>query len=211
METVVQVALDFITLKKALDVGRLAVDGGVDWVEAGTPLIKSEGLQTVKKLRKEFPDKKIVADMKTIDTGGLEVELAGKAGADVVSIFGGAADKTIKESVKAAKKYDLEIVGDLIAFRDLSVRAPEIESLGVDYIGVHTGIDQQETGESPLELVKSVRNSVKIPISSAGGLDSESAPKAVQAGASIIVVGSAITKVENPKKAAEDIVKSVRG
>ena len=58
---------------RALAVAREAVAGGADWVEAGTPLIKAEGLTAVRALKAEFPDKTIVADMKTMDAGRVEV------------------------------------------------------------------------------------------------------------------------------------------
>jgi 3-hexulose-6-phosphate synthase/6-phospho-3-hexuloisomerase len=73
-------ALDFVDLHRALKVAELAVPAGVDWIEAGTPLIKSEGLDAVRELKKRFPGKTIVADMKIMDAGRIEVEAAAKAG-----------------------------------------------------------------------------------------------------------------------------------
>src|SRR3970282_89819 len=77
---VLHVALDFMHLKRALQAAKEAVAGGADWIEAGTPLIKSEGMEAVRALKKAFPDKTIIADLKTMDTGALEVEIAAKAG-----------------------------------------------------------------------------------------------------------------------------------
>ena len=99
----VQVALDFVDLPHALEVAREAVAGGADWIEAGTPLIKAEGLAAVRALKAEFPDKTIVADMKTMDAGRTEVEYAAKAGADVVGVLGAASDSTIRECAEAAR------------------------------------------------------------------------------------------------------------
>ncbi|MGH9390985.1 MAG: orotidine 5'-phosphate decarboxylase / HUMPS family protein, partial [Vicinamibacteria bacterium] len=76
---VLQVALDFMHLKRALQAAREAVEGGADWVEAGTPLVKSEGVECVRALRKLFPERVLVADLKIMDTGALEVEIAAKA------------------------------------------------------------------------------------------------------------------------------------
>ncbi|MEA3137728.1 MAG: 3-hexulose-6-phosphate synthase / 6-phospho-3-hexuloisomerase, partial [Thermoplasmata archaeon] len=97
-----QIALDEVNLDRALGYAREAVAGGVDWIEAGTPLIKACGLDAVRALKKEFPGKTIVADMKTMDTGAFETEIAIKAGADVVGILGAASDGTFREAVKAA-------------------------------------------------------------------------------------------------------------
>ena len=76
MAVILQLALDFVDLHRAVNVAQLAVPAGVDWVEAGTPLIKSEGLDAVRELKRLFPDKVIVADMKIMDAGRTEVEIA---------------------------------------------------------------------------------------------------------------------------------------
>jgi len=56
MKPVLQLALDFVDLKRALKNAQAGIAGGVDWLEAGTPLIKSEGLHAVRELRRLFPD-----------------------------------------------------------------------------------------------------------------------------------------------------------
>src|SRR3989449_404458 len=141
MEPVLQVALDHMHLKRALLAAKEAVDGGADWLEAGTPLVKSEGIEVVRQLKKSFPGKTIVADLKTMDTGavegGLNSETVGdalKAGASIV-IVGGAiikaenvaeATRTIKKAILQRKsiptglykKYTDADVGD--AFRKVS-------------------------------------------------------------------------------------------
>src|SRR3989304_5642011 len=94
VKPVLQLALDFVDLDRALKVAHEAVEGGVDWVEAGTPLIKSEGVDAVRALRREFPDRTIVADMKIMDAGRMEVEAAAKAGANIVDVLGAAPDAT---------------------------------------------------------------------------------------------------------------------
>ncbi|MFH1853763.1 MAG: 3-hexulose-6-phosphate synthase [Candidatus Omnitrophota bacterium] len=209
MKPVLQVALDFVNLKRALKCASEAVAGGVDWLEAGTPLIKSEGLDSVRELRKMFPGKTIVADMKIMDAGRIEVEIAAKAGAGVVCVLGAASDSTIKECVKAAHNYGAKIQADLIAVKDTKKRAVEIEKLGVDYIGIHCAIDDQMQAKDPFRQLREISRAVTLPIAVAGGINSETAPEAVRAGASIIVVGGAINKSDNAKKAASNIKKSI--
>src|SRR5436190_970446 len=102
MEPVLQVALDHMHLKRALLAAAEAVEGGADWLEAGTPLIKSEGMEVVRQLKKTFPGTTIVADLKTMDTGAFEVEIAAKAGADVVTVMGVTDDATILEAEKVS-------------------------------------------------------------------------------------------------------------
>ncbi len=210
MKQVIQVALDFVDLQRALNVAQETVKGGADWLEAGTPLIKSEGLNAVRELKKRFPDKKIIADLKVMDTGRYEVEAASKAGADVVVILGVADNSTIKEAVDAAKNYGCEIMVDLLNVENLEKRAQELEKLNVNYICVHLGIDQQMRGLDPIKELRKISGKVRIPLAAAGGINSENAADAVNAGASIVIVGGAITKAENAKTATEKIRNAIK-
>ena len=207
--TVLQVALDFVDLPRAIMVAREAVAGGVDWVEAGTPLIKSEGLRAVRELKAAFPEHTILADMKTMDAGRTEVEYAAKAGAGVVGVLGAASDSTIKECAEAARNYGCRLIVDMIEVADPVERAKRAEELGADYIGIHTAIDQQMRGEAPFDTLRAVAASVSIPVSAAGGINSETAAAAVQAGAAIVVVGGAIIKATDATAAAAEIRRAV--
>lgn len=193
-EPVLQVALDLLELRRALRIAEEAVAGGADWIEAGTPLIKSEGMDAVRALRERFPDHTIVADMKVADTGSIEVEMAAKAGATVVCVLAGADDSVIAEAVRAAQLYGVRIMADLINVTEPVTRAKEVEEMGVDYINAHVGIDQQMTGKDPLGILPALKKTVTIPIAVAGGLTAETAPQAVQQGADIIIVGGTITR-----------------
>lgn len=186
-----------------------AVPGGIDWIEAGTPLIKSEGMDAIRELKRIFPNKKIIADMKTMDTGDFETEMASKAGADIVSILGASDDSTIKEAIKAAKKYNSEIMVDLINVKNKVDRAAEVEKMGAKYVCIHVGIDQQMKGENPLQDIKDVKEAVNITIATAGGLNSENIPDVISAGADIVIVGGAITKASNLLDATKIIRKSI--
>jgi 3-hexulose-6-phosphate synthase/6-phospho-3-hexuloisomerase len=198
-------ALDFVDLHRALAVAERAVPAGVDWIEAGTPLIKSEGLDAVRELKRRFPGKTIVADMKVMDAGRTEVEAAAKAGATIVDVLGAAADATIEECVQAGKNYGARIVVDLIAVPDPVARARQVEAFGVDYISVHVAIDAQMRGEDPFAILEAVSRAVKIPVGVAGGVNSETAAQAVAHGASYVIVGGAITKAKDPEEATREI------
>ncbi|NLI62325.1 MAG: bifunctional hexulose-6-phosphate synthase/ribonuclease regulator [Methanosarcinaceae archaeon] len=206
----VQVALDVAELNRALEIAKEAVSGGVDWIEAGTPLIKSEGMNAVRELRKLFPNNVILADMKTMDAGAAEVEMAAKSGADIVIILAASDDSVISESLKSARKYGVRIMADLLSVKDPKTRVKELENLGVDLINVHIGIDQQMTGKSPLESLKSISENSNLEIAVAGGLRPETAAQAVKYGADIIIVGSYITNSADVEKSAEEILKHVK-
>jgi len=210
MKVILQVALDLINAHRALQIAKEAVDGGADWLEAGTPLIKSEGMEVVRKLKQSFPEKTIVADMKTMDTGALETEMAAKAGADVVCILGAADNETIKDSLRAARKYGTKVMVDFIGVKDKQSRAKEIEKLGADFLCIHVGIDEQMRGKQPINVLKTLSNEVKIPIAVAGGLNSETVAEVVEAGASIVIVGGAITKAKNVTEATKIIKKAIQ-
>jgi 3-hexulose-6-phosphate synthase/6-phospho-3-hexuloisomerase len=205
MKPVMQLALDFVDLPRAIQVAEEAVAGGVDWLEAGTPLIKSEGLEAIRALRSHWPDRVIVADMKTMDAGRAEVECAAKAGARVVGVLGAASDATIKECIEAARNYGAEIVVDMIQVADVVTRAKEVEAMGADYVGIHLAIDEQMQGKTPWDTLRAVAKAVSIPIAVAGGINSETAPLALEAGASIVVVGGAITKAVDATAATKAV------
>ena len=209
-EVNIQVALDLLNAHRALSIARYAVKGDPGcWLEAGTPLIKSEGMDIIRKLKQTFPRNIIVADMKTMDTGALETEMAAKAGADVVCILGVSDDATILDALKSARKYGTKIMVDLIGVKDKVRRAEQVEKLGVDYLCLHVGIDEQMIGKKPMSVISSVVKSTSIPFAVAGGLNSETVADVVKAGASIIIVGGAITKAKDVTKAAKQIKKAV--
>jgi 3-hexulose-6-phosphate synthase/6-phospho-3-hexuloisomerase len=193
-KAILQVALDLLELKRALQIAKESLEGGADWIEAGTPLIKSEGMQAVRLMRDHFPDSVIVADMKVADTGSLEVEMAAKAGANIVCILADADDSVIAESVRAASLYGIRIMADLINVPDPIPRALILEKMGVDIICAHVGIDQQMVGKNSLDLLADLAALIHIPLAVAGGIDIKSAGLAVKYGADIVIVGGWITR-----------------
>jgi len=205
MKPILQLALDFVDLKRALKSAKAGVSGGVDWLEAGTPLIKSEGLHAVRELRRLFPNATIVADMKIMDAGRTEVETAAKAGANIVDVLGASSDATIRECIQAGKNYGAKIVVDMIAVDDVLSRAKQVEDFGADYVSVHCAIDEQMEGKDPFDVLRQVSEALSIPVAVAGGINSETAAKAVEAGAAIVIVGGAITKAMDPEQAAREI------
>lgn len=209
MKPILQVALDLVHGDRAIPIATAAVKGGVDWIEAGTPLIKSEGMEIVRKLKKAFPTHTIVADMKTIDVGGAEVEIAAKSGADVIVVLGVSSNPTITEAILSARQYGAKVMVDLFNVENKVARAKEVERMGADYICIHVGVDEQMVGGSPLSELKGLAKATRLPIAAAGGINSETAPDVVKAGASIVIVGGAIIKAKDVAAAARKIKKSI--
>lgn len=206
---ILQVALDLLELKRAVEIGKESIEGGADWLEVGTPLIKSEGMNAIRTLRDAFPDVTIVADMKTMDTGAIEVEMAAKSGASVVSILAVADNAVIDEAIKSGRKYGVAIMVDIINAEDPVRRAKELEGLGVDYVCVHVGIDQQMQGMDTLNLLKKVSAELNTPLAVAGGVDAELASEAVSLGADVIIVGGNITRSAKIKESTAKIRESM--
>ncbi|MHC5012162.1 MAG: orotidine 5'-phosphate decarboxylase / HUMPS family protein, partial [Planctomycetota bacterium] len=118
-----QLALDFVDLHRARKAAEEAVRGGVDLLEVGTPLLKAEGLEAVRALRKAFPRLEIVCDAKTMDAGRIELEAAAKAGATWGTVLGVASDATIRECVEAGANYGIRVLVDLLGCEDPAARA----------------------------------------------------------------------------------------
>ena len=200
-----QVALDFINLSRAMKAADEAVSGGADILEVGTPLIKSDGLEAVRRLRSRYPGIEIVADMKTMDAGRTETEIASKAGANWIFVMAAASDTTIAECVEAGRNYGIKVGVDLLGAEDPVQRAREVAALGVDLVNIHTPIDDQMVGLDPFETLRSIREAVDVPISAAGGINSENVVKAIASGADVVVVGGAIIKAADAEGATREI------
>ena len=199
MKPIVQVSLDLTNIKEALEMAHTAVEAGVDWIEAGTPLILAEGLHGVLTLRKEFPNYPIVADLKTMDGGYLEAEMMAKAGATHVVVMGRAHPETIKVVVQAGKDYGVKVMGDNLGCPDMVQGARELEELGCDMVIHHIGYDERRgiaaaggKWPSPLDQLKEVVDAVSVPVQAVGGLSLEQAIACPSYGAPLVVIGAPI-------------------
>jgi 3-hexulose-6-phosphate synthase/6-phospho-3-hexuloisomerase len=196
-----QVALDLLNLEDAIEIAEKAAKAGAHILEAGTPLIKSEGIKAVRELKNRFPDKLIFADMKIMDTGYLETEMASKAGADIVQVLGSAPDDTIKEAIKAGKDHGVKICCDLIGVEDPIRRAMDLEAMGIDYINLHIGIDQQKKSDYPYPTLKELCEKIRIPIIVAGGINDINVNSIKCFRVDTVIVGGFITKSKDPAEA----------
>jgi len=203
---VLQVALDFVDVERAIRCAREAAEGGAGRLEAGTPLIKSEGLDCVRRLHEEFPTTEVVADMKTMDAGRTEMEAAAKAGASMAMVLGVASESTIRECVEAGKNYGIAVAVDLVGTADPVERAREAAAWGASEVHVHLPIDEQMKGKSLFGLLAEVRAAVDVPVAAVGGLHTGNVLEAARAGADVLVIGGAITKAEDACAATRGIL-----
>jgi len=213
---VLQVALDTDDLHRALSLAaKLSFETKCEnlWIEAGTPLIKAWGIHSVS-LLKNITGCIVVADTKTMDTGGFEAEIMLRAGADVVTVLGLADDSTIIDALEKTRSYNKLLAVDLINHPKPFERAFELDRLGVDIILYHIGIDVQKkrgiTAAVLIEEIKSLRNRIKAKIAVAGGIRHGQAAPLVKAGADIIIVGGAITRAQDPVKSTKMFLEEIR-
>ena len=200
MKPVVQISLDLINIDEALETAAMALRAGIDWLEAGTPLILAEGLHGVKKLRKAFPGVPIVADLKTMDGGYLETEMMAKAGATHVVVMARAHEETVKCVVQAGQEFGVKVMGDNLGCPDMVAAAKWLEDLGCDYVIHHIGYDERRgiaaqgmRMPSPLDQLREVVKAVNIPVQAVGGLTLEQAIQCPSYGAPLVVLGAPLT------------------
>ncbi|MGH3705323.1 MAG: 3-hexulose-6-phosphate synthase [Agromyces sp.] len=186
-----QFAMDTLTTEAALELAAAAAPH-VDILELGTPLIKSAGLSAVTAIKAAHPDKIVFADLKTMDAGELEADIAFAAGADLVTVLGSAGDSTIAGAVKAAKKHGKGVVVDLIGVPDKPKRAQEVVALGVEFVEMHAGLDEQAEDGFTLDSLLRDGATAGVPFSVAGGISATTIAAVQQSGARIAVAGGAI-------------------
>ena len=218
MKPIVQISLDLTNIDEALETAAMAMRAGVDWLEAGTPLILAEGLHGVRKLREAFPEVPIVADLKTMDGGYLEAEMMAKAGATHVVVMARAHAETIKIVVQAGRDFGVKVMGDNLGCPDMVEGARWLEELGCDFVIHHIGYDERrgiaargERMPSPLDQLREVVNAVKVPVQAVGGLSLEQAIRCPEYGAPLVVLGAPLTiDADSFQTASGDLEASLR-
>ncbi len=197
MRPVVQISLDLTDIEEALATATMARRAGVDWLEAGTPLILAEGLHGVRALSERFPGVSIVADLKTMDGGYLEAQMMAAAGATHVVVMARAHPETIKCVVKAGRDHGIKVMGDNLGCPDMVAGAKLMEDLGCDFVVHHIGYDERRgiaagghRMPSPLDQLREVVHAVNIPVQAVGGLTLEQAVRTPEYGAPLVVIGA---------------------
>src|SRR5258706_1376324 len=144
--TLIQIALDFSTIDQAIACARLGVEAGVDILEVGTPLIVAQGPNTIGQLKRAFPDYPVLADYKTMDSGGKNTHLTQAQGGQYMTVCGNAPDETVQAAVAASKETGVKVVVDMIGCKNVAQRAAQCEAWGVDMLYLHYGADQRREG-----------------------------------------------------------------
>ena len=208
-----QLALDTLDGEEALRLASLAAPF-VNILEAGTPLIKSVGINIVRKLKSAHPDKLILADLKSSDVGAYEAEMAFKAGADIVTTQGITTLATIREVQREADKWNRRAEVDMTGVKDPVARAKEVQAAGVSLVLYHRSIDEETTqgalwDEEAVNTVHAMCD-LGLDVAIAGGINLDILPLLHGAPIYGIVVGRGITAQADPARVAEQIAQRIR-
>jgi 3-hexulose-6-phosphate synthase len=214
-QATVQVSLDVETLVAARALAEIALEAGVDWLEAGTPLLFCEGLGVLSALRAAFPPTPLVADMKIVDGGYYFGRLVARAGATHLDVMATAHEATLRGAGRAAAEFGITTLGDLMLADDLVTAARRVEACGMQYAMLHLGAEHRGVHRhlSPLDGLDAVRAAVSIPIQVVGGLSVEQAVEAVRRGADSVVIGGPILPGDRGpglRAALREVVQGVR-
>ena len=202
-----QIAMDYISLPKALAMA-VQVAPEVDIIEIGTPLCKAAGLDAIRSMREICPDKIILADLKTPDVGALEATMAFDAGADMMTVIGGAAQATIEQALEVARKRGKEMLMELTGVRDIIARATEWRRIGVDRIVYHREWDAQSAGREWTEEDKDIiRELIEMgyKVTVTGGMTMELLPFFADLPVSVLICGRGIREAADPRAAAHEM------
>lgn len=202
-----QIAMDYTSLSKALVMAAL-VAPEVDIIEIGTPLCKAAGVEAIRAMREICPDKLILADFKTPDVGGLEATMAFDAGADMVTVIGGAAMATVEQALSVARKRGKEMLMELTGVRDILARAVEWRRIGVDRIVYHREWDAQSAGREWKEEDKDIIRKLidmgyKVTVT--GGMTNELLPFFADLPVSVLICGRGIREAHDPRASARQM------
>jgi 3-hexulose-6-phosphate synthase/6-phospho-3-hexuloisomerase len=207
---VVQIALDFATIEEALAVAKIGVEAGVDWLEIGTPLIVSQGLRPISEMVKAFPNYPVLADYKTMDSGGKNVHRTKAHGGHIMTVCANSPDETVQAAVAAGKETGIWVIADTIGVKNQAARARQCEEWGVDMVYLHYGTDERVANptKDSTQFIDEVFDAVSLPVG-VGCFDVEDAIRAAAKGADNITIGHPVVSGPNALEQLTAFVKGV--
>jgi 3-hexulose-6-phosphate synthase/6-phospho-3-hexuloisomerase len=196
-----------------MEKARMAEEAGADWVEAGTPLITFHGLKAIGSIVEACRKSPVLADFKASDGVAKYFREAGRLGAKIATVLGFVPDASIREAIRGAQDFDVQVMADLYALGPgrLPSRAAELEALGVHYLLLHAGADESraDCSRNPLSGLAEVIRAVSIPVG-AVTFDVEQAVQAVRAGASFVVQGEPLVSAPDCFEQLSRFIRTVK-
>ncbi len=206
-----QVALDVPDLQRTKDIISKLPRSDRIILEAGTPLIKKYGTRIIQELRSVAQDVFIIADLKTLDVGQVEVDLAYDETADAAVVSGLASKDTLERFLHEAERLSMYSFIDTMGMHDpvqtlSSLRQPP------DAIIIHRGIDEESRKERGWDIIRALKDAFprkKLLVGVAGGIQPSNIDEALKAGADILIVGRYITQSRDVERSARDFLEHV--
>lgn len=187
-----QLALDTFSMFQALTLAEQVRDW-VDIIEIGTPFLLESGMEAVRQFHAHFPEKKILADTKIMDAGALEAASAFQAGADYITVLAVTDQSTIRACIETARQYGGAVVADMICVDNIPERVAQLEELGIHGLAVHTGVDQQRQGRTPLDDLRTILSCrPQGEVFVAGGITLDTLPQYTALRPDVLIVGGGI-------------------
>jgi len=206
MPPYLQIALDIPDIERVKQIVSQIPRSDRILLEVGTPLLKKYGLKVIRDIREVAKDVFIIADLKTLDVGQVEVDIAFDETADAVVVSGLASKETIDKFIYEARRLGIYPIIDMMEVRDpLDVLKTIVEP--PDVVILHRGIDEEAGGKTRWELMKDIKDALpdkKILFAVAGGINPATAKEALQKGADILIVGRYITQSKDVEKACRE-------
>jgi 3-hexulose-6-phosphate synthase/6-phospho-3-hexuloisomerase len=208
---IIQIALDYATFEEALAMAKVGVEAGVDWLEIGTPLIVSQGLAPIGQMVRAFPNYPVLADYKTMDSGGKNVLRTKGQGGHIMTVCANAPDETVKSAVAASKETGVMVIADTIGVKDQAKRARQCQDWGVHMVYLHYGADQRaaDASRDSTQWIEEVMDAVTIPVG-VGCFGVEDAVRAVQLGAANVTIGHPLISGDDAFEQLRRFVREVR-
>jgi len=207
-----QIALDIPSLGRAKNIIQELPESDRLILEVGTPLLKKYGVKAIRDLREVARDVFIIADLKTLDVGKVEVDLAFEETADAVVVAGVAAKETLDGFIYEAKKLGIYAVADMMNIDDPVKKLKTLKDMP-DIVILHRGIDMETGRTLGLERIKELKQAFadkKFLVAVAGGIIPETAKEALAKGADILIVGRYITQSKDVKRAVREFLELTR-
>lgn len=208
MPPYLQIALDIPDVERAKKIITEIPSSDRIILEVGTPLLKKYGVGVIKTIREEAKDVFIVADLKTLDVGQVEVDMAYEETADAVVVSGLAPKDTIDKFIYETKRFGIYSFIDMMGVKDPLNVLKSLEDLP-EVIILHRGIDEEKTGKTRWELIKEIMATFKdkkLLFAVAGGIEPNTTQQALKSGADILIVGRYITQSRDTERACREFL-----
>jgi bifunctional enzyme Fae/Hps len=186
-------------------------------IEAGTPLVKKFGVGIISKIRELRTDAFIIADLKTLDVGRIEVKIAADETADAVAISGLGTPESIQKAIQEASKEGIYSILDMMNVDNFMEKLKDLQ-YKPDILLLHRNVDLEtykaEKGENlgdmtewgNIKEIKEFLGENRL-VAVAGGITPDKVDEALGSGADIIVVGRYIIGSRDVRRAADDFLK----